>query len=163
MSELPPRKRSTRRSAMSPSRANAAEKSPGHVATRNDIHTLHRYWLWADQMRLLFGSELQAVGTQFEAEDSIHRDAYMSLWYALLAVVIEGWNELRLADAAVAELMESPYLGKLRRHRNGVFHFQRPYWDSRRIELILGGAESAAWVRRIHHELGRVLLAAIRT
>lgn len=111
-------------------------------------------------MRLLFGAELNRIGSQFDADDAIHRDAYMSLWYALLAVVIEGWNDLRLSDAAVDELLRSPYVDKLRRYRNGVFHFQRRYWDARRTEFLMGGAESAAWVRRVHDEVGRVLLAA---
>jgi len=87
----------------------------------------------------------------------------MSLWYALLAVVIEGWTELGLSDPVVDELLQSPFLHKLRRYRNGVFHYQRRYWDDRRTELLMGGAESATWVRRIHQEIGRVLLAAIRT
>jgi hypothetical protein len=34
---------------------------------------------------------------------------------------------------------------------------------SGRTELLMGGADSATWVRRIHNEIGRVLLAAIRT
>jgi len=132
------------------------------AAKRNEIHALHRYWIWADQMRLLFGEELNRVGARFDEDDTIHRDAYMSLWYALLAVVIEGWSELRLSDAVVDELLQSPYVAKLRRYRNGVFHFQRRYWDARRTEFLMGGAESATWVTRVHSELGRVLLAALR-
>jgi hypothetical protein len=141
----------------------AVSDTPVRVTTSNDIHTLHRYWLWADQMKELFGVELNTVGSQFDAEGTIHRDAYMSLWYALLAVVIEGWTELRLSDPVVAELLQSPNVDKLRRYRHGVFHFQRRYWDVRRTDFLMGGAESAAWVRRVHDELGRVLLAAIRT
>jgi hypothetical protein len=133
------------------------------VATRAEIHTLHRYWIWADQMRLLFTSELARVGSQFDADGTIHRDAYMSLWYGLLAVVIEGWTALRLSDGVVHELLLSPYVDKLRLYRNGVFHYQRRYWDERRTELLMGGSESAAWVQHVHNELGRVLLAAIRS
>lgn len=37
-------------------------------------------------------------------------------------------------------------------------------WAHRGVKLKRhGGADSATWVRRIHNEIGRVLLAAIRT
>jgi len=127
------------------------------------MHTLHRYWIWPDQLRLPFAAELNRVGSRFDADDAIHRDAYLSLWYALLAVVIEGWSTLQLSDPTVDELLDSPFLGALRRYRNGVFHFKRRYWDACRTELLMGGAESAVWVRRTHDEIGRYLLDAIRT
>ena len=95
------------------------------------MHTLHRYWIWPDQLRLPFAAELNRVGSRFDADDAIHRDAYLSLWYALLAVVIEGWSTLQLSDPTVDELLDSPFLGALRRYRNGVFHFKRRYWDGR--------------------------------
>lgn len=45
---------------------------PG-AARRREIHTLHRYWIWADQMRLLFEGELGKVGSAFDADDTSKR------------------------------------------------------------------------------------------
>lgn len=56
---------------------------------------------------------------------------YMSLWYACLYVLIEGWLQLKLSDPEVDALLESPNVDLLERFRNGVFHYQRDYWDER--------------------------------
>ncbi len=47
----------------------------------------------------------------------------------------QGW-ELGLADKEVDALIASQNVELLRRYRNGVFHFQREYFDERFLELI---------------------------
>jgi hypothetical protein len=97
-------------------------------------------------MRELFDKELELVGPSLFGDGKIHLNLYLSYWYAALYVVVEGWTELGLSDETASALLTSPYVADLRRYRNGVFHFQRQYWDERRKELLGGGAESAAWV-----------------
>jgi len=50
--------------------------------------------------------------------------AMMGYWLAALYVVVEGWQALRLSDAAVDALLGSPHIAILRRLRNGFFHCQ---------------------------------------
>ena len=48
----------------------------------------------------------------------------MQVWYGLLYVVIEGWEQAGLIDAEIHEmLMDTDKVGKLRAFRNAVFHF----------------------------------------
>ena len=53
-----------------------------------------------------------------------------------LYVVVEGWNELELTDPAIDAHLnndDGPELvGAIRRHRNGVFHYQQTYCGGRR-------------------------------
>ena len=59
-------------------------------------------------------------------------------------MVIEGWQELGLADPAVDRLLMSPKVDLLRRYRDGVFHFQPDYFDSRFMDFIRQGQDAAA-------------------
>ena len=131
--------------------------------SQREVLVLHRYWIWADAMRLHFLQEISPISHYNpDSEGTIHAHMYMSYWYAALHVVIEGWEALHLTDPTVDSLLASPSVKLLKRYRNGVFHFQRKYWDQRVIGFVSGGAESAAWVHQLHDELGRVLLATLR-
>ena len=133
------------------------------ATSRREIHVLHRYWIWADAMRLHFRQEIVPIAPYNpDAEGTVHAHMYMSFWYAALYVVIEGWEALRLADPTVDSLLTSANVALLRRYRNGVFHFQRKYWDERVVGFVSGGAESAAWVRGLHDAIGHVLLARLK-
>jgi len=97
-----------------------------------------------------------------EVATSIKGFAYMSLWYASLYVVVEGWRQLGLRNGLVESLLsEGEYLSLLRRFRNGTMHYQEAYWDARLTEFIGQGAESASWVRELHAALGDDLLSRL--
>ena len=132
-------------------------------AASREIHVLHRYWIAADVIRIDFQEELAPI-EHFDAQSlpAIRIIAYMSFWYAALFVVVEGWRALRLHDPAVDRLLSSDNVELLRRYRNGVFHFQRKYWDDRMIDFVRGGAASASWVRELHLAIGDVLLERLR-
>lgn len=100
-----------------------------------EILTLHRYFIWANRMRTEFEGvlERQRIGN---GVFPIEAHMYMSLWYACLYVVIEGWNTLGLNDEAISVLLKSHNVSLLKRYRNGVFHFQRRYFDQRFLALI---------------------------
>jgi hypothetical protein len=38
----------------------------------------------------------------------------------------------------------------LRRYRNGVFHYQRDYFDERFVDLWAQDFEARLWIRRLH-------------
>jgi len=81
----------------------------------------------------------------------------MSYWYGSLYVVIEGWKQLRLSDPKIDPLMLSPNVSYLKAYRNGVFHFQRNYFD-KRFTGFMDSKSSVEWVRKIHSELGEYFL-----
>ena len=58
----------------------------------------------------------------------------MGYWYATLYVVIEGYQELKMADSVIDLLLQSPNVKSLRRFRNGICHYQKEYFD----ELFMG-------------------------
>lgn len=89
---------------------------------------------------------------------SVEEFMYMSIWYALLFVVIEGWNKLKLSDEKISELLLSPNVDLLRRYRNGVFHFQKKYIDERFLGFISDGKDCVTWVRDLNNEFGRFFL-----
>jgi hypothetical protein len=127
------------------------------------IHVLQRYWIWADAMKIHFLRELDRVDdTAPKGEPSIQQLMYMSYWYATLYVVIEGWRELKLNDPTVDPLLQSPHVDLLRLYRNGVFHFQEKYWSDKIVGFVMGGADSARWIRELHQAIGEFLLARIR-
>jgi hypothetical protein len=56
------------------------------------------------------------------------------IWCGLLYTVVEGYQELKLTDSQVNSLLlQSTRLAVLKRCRNGMFHFQKDYFDDRLI------------------------------
>lgn len=134
---------------------------------RRDIHTLHRYYIWQNKMRELFYEELQSaaarnVPIEIGSNEQIRVFHYMSYWYAGLFVVIEGWREMGLQDQEIANLLDSPNVDLLRRYRNGVFHFQRTYFDERFLAFIRDGEDVVDWVRSLNSAFGRFFLNAFQ-
>lgn len=151
-----------RTSGQPPSAANvprnrnkSAAKSPDNLA----FLSLHRYYIWADRMRVHFDNVLRQPE---EVDHSIDARLYMSYWYAGTYVVIDGWRELGMTDPAVDDLLTSSNVDLLRRFRNGVFHFQKDYDDERFLGLIRDGENVAEWIRRLNTELGRCLLSKVQ-
>jgi hypothetical protein len=127
-----------------------------------EILTLHRYFIWADRMWTHFDEVLDSGADALEGAGFIESFLYMSYWYAGLYVVIEGWKELRLSDAAIDEILQSSNVELLRRYRNGVFHFQCNYNDKRFEEFMARGDDAVTWVRRLNEQFGRFFLLTER-
>lgn len=131
-----------------------APKIPPEVA-------LHRYFIWANKMRTDFDF-LLAKRRDIEAQESfalIEDNLYMSYWYAGLYVVIEGWRELKLQDTVIDDLLSrGDYVDLLRRYRNGVFHYQKDYFDSRFAEVWFQNKDFVTWVRELNRQFGRYFL-----
>ena len=122
-------------------------------------YALHRYYIWADRMRLHFDQELRRRNTtsnQFEL--SIEEFMYISLWYAQLYTVIEGWKKLGLQDGAVdILLLQADHVDLLRRYRNGVDHFQKGYFSTKFTNFV-AMTDSALWIRSLHTAIGNYFL-----
>jgi hypothetical protein len=137
---------------------------------------LHRYWMHSNRMRQHFEAALQRdppkvrpVTSQVSKEE-IHnvmseavkyaaddRGMFMSYWYGSLYVVVEGWKQLKLRDSQIDGLVQSRNVRLLKLYRNGVFHFQRNYFDDR-FAQFMKASDSVDWVRKLHSEFGRFFL-----
>jgi hypothetical protein len=132
----------------------------------SEIITLHRYFIWADRMRVHFDQVLQNLGSDpkpisdklFKNEKGINTFLYMSLWYGTFYVLIEGWQELGLEDKKIDDMLKSANVVLLKRYRNGVFHFQKEYYDKRFTELMENGLDIANWIRDLRDEFSRWFL-----
>ena len=110
------------------------------------IFSLHRYFMWALAMNDHYGKtglQLSPSPSFFENEAANVAFMYLSYWYAGLYVVCEGWQELKLSDPEILDLLKSPHLEVLKRFRNGVYHYQADYFDKR----LMGAFH--LWVGRI--------------
>ena len=114
------------------------------------IYTLHKYFIWADRMRIHFDNVLKIGVEGYDSKGmfDIEWNIYMSYWYAGMYVLIEGWKEMRLQDSRVDALLKSSNVDLLRRYRNGVCHFQANYWDDRFLDFIKS-QDSVPWVREL--------------
>jgi len=128
---------------------------------------LHRYWMYANRMRGYFEKALLNPDWLKLAEEHkahpgltffVHDPGiFMSYWYGGLYVVIEGWQELGLADPTIDRLLESPNIQLLRRYRNGVFHYQTTYFDDR-FRGFIESQDSVPWVRELNLAFGDYFL-----
>jgi hypothetical protein len=127
------------------------------MAEHVEVMALHRYFVWADRMRVHFDGVL-AMRAEGKAEKGdIHTLPYMAYWYGGMYVVIEGWRELRLSDPTVDALLNSANVELLRRYRNGAFHFQRKYMDERFADFW-GEADTPRWIRELREAFSQWFL-----
>jgi hypothetical protein len=87
----------------------------------------------------------------------------MCLWYGMLYVVVEGWQEAELSDPEVDRLLASPNTELLRRFRNGMFHFQKDHWLPKKFsDFFEPKNKTVEWVRALTAELRRALMAEMK-
>ena len=127
------------------------------IVKDTEVFNLYKYFIWADRMKDAFDSLLLEntreiiAPTRFEIEYNL----YMSYWFSGLYVVIEGWQKLGLKDKKIGALLNSQNVELLRRYRNGVFHFQKDYFDERSLGFLRDGISRIEWIRRLHQEFAR--------
>jgi len=96
---------------------------------------LHRYWINANLLKIYFERSLADCGNEglSKVTESPTARAFpltdlwilMGYWYASLYIVVEGYWVLSLSDPAIDALLEENHIERLRRFRNGMFHYQR--------------------------------------
>ncbi len=127
-----------------------------------EIITLHRYFIWADRMRVHFdytlGKSKPSSSESYKKKVEIDTFLYMSLWYGMFYVLIEGWEDMKLKDKKIDELLKSKNVKLLKKYRNGVFHFHKKYYDKHFIELMSNGEDVANWIRTLRDEFSRWFL-----
>jgi hypothetical protein len=124
---------------------------------RRQIFSLHRYFMWADRMRVHYGE----VGpTTSSATEAMFHHPYLSYYYGGMYVVSEGWKRLDLHDPEIDELLTSENVGRLERHRHGTFHYHPEYFDDRLLAFP-SGPDSAEWIWELRHAFSRWFLAEL--
>ncbi|WP_082551972.1 hypothetical protein [Massilia sp. Root351] len=141
------------------------------------LAALHRHWIVADAVRVVlkqktvtpiqeeeyikkFGIEYVAFG---EHASMICR---MQVWYSLLYVVIEGYQELlnKFPDIRFKPLDEvlavGEYVDLLRRFRNATFHFQADPLNAKLIDF-LEKKDSEVWIGDLNRKLSAFFIQAL--
>ncbi len=125
------------------------------------INILHRYFIWANRMRVHFDDILGKHMNNEIDEHGIEIEwmIYMSVWYGLLYVVVEGWKDLKLKDDAIDMLLKSKNTDLLRHYRNATFHYPRKHeYNDKRFENFYKETSTVEWIRKLNSELGRFFL-----
>lgn len=121
------------------------------------VFSLHRYFLQATEMRRAFLHTLSDDFAVSDEEKDIYQFMYLGLWYGSLWVVVEGWRTLKLSDSAVDRLIASDYVDLLKKYRNGMFHYQKQYYDKRFTEFMRY-PDTPEWVHDVHSAFSRYFL-----
>ena len=129
--------------------------------TTDSLITLHRYYIWANKLRVDFQDILKNKNKISKAQYEVESLMYMSLWYGTLYVVIEGWQNLKLKDQVIDSLLKSKYTNLLKRYRNGVFHFQKKYKD-KRFDDLDKEKDAVKWIINLNKEFGRFFMEKLK-
>lgn len=125
----------------------------------HDLFVLLKYFLYQDTIRLQFEKYL----LNKELKDSkAYINIYMDLWYWTLYVLIEWWYELRLKDEKITKLLRWKNKELLREYRNGVFHFQKDWYD-KKFENFHAEESTVLWSIELHKEFWRFFNDKIKT
>ena len=132
-----------------------------HEGPSKQEYALHRYFIWANRMRQHYDDSMKGQGPPPEAGYSQRMwlsgpYCYASLWFALLYVVAEGWKELGLDDDEVTKSIQSAQFQTLRRFRNGVFHYQKEYFDKKATDFF--SKDMLRWATGLHDALSKAFI-----
>jgi hypothetical protein len=121
--------------------SNESESKRG-VDLGSPLATLHRYFIAANKMRICFDNTLAKpeVSKRFEHPESMDANSllrlmlleftddlgvFMFYWYSAIYVVIEGFKDLKVKDAKIEALLQSPNVEALKLARNATFTFRK--------------------------------------
>lgn len=116
-----------------------------------------RYLYWCDLHRRRFEAWLEEEHDIAMNADGWHFIALLSQWYASLWVVIEGWQDVGFDDATIDRLLNDSgdRCEKLRRYRNGTYHYQPRLIEKRVVDFLAESEDTVPWVHALHHEFLR--------
>lgn len=132
------------------------------------LMSLHKYFLNADFVRDVFMRRINREQSPAESDFATSMDdsIALSLWYAMVYVVIEGWRDAGISDPEVDELLGDDRVDDLRRFRNQIFHYQPNYDNPKLLEFLGTGdadaLEATTWIRQTHAALGRAIERALQ-
>jgi len=124
-----------------------------------ELTALYKHWCIADSVKQFITAEVAIPETAqlpeaFVQVAQLHSSFMrLSVWYSLLRVVVEGYQELKLSDPKVDEfLQKTEYVEALRRFRNAMFHYQADPF-SEKLMAFLQFQEATDWARGLNKAL----------
>ena len=124
-----------------------------------ELASLHKHWCIADSVKQFISAEVtipdgyQIPEALVKAGQLHSRFMRLSVWYALLRVVVEGYRELKLSDPTVDEYLNRvEYVEALRRFRNAMFHYQSDPFSEKLMEF-LELQDATEWARGLSSAL----------
>lgn len=95
------------------------------------LAALYKHWCTADSVKQFITASVP-IETRFGLPEHLVQTAQahssfmrLSVWYALLYVVLEGYRELKYDDRKVNAFLErADYVDAIRLFRNATFHYQ---------------------------------------
>jgi hypothetical protein len=128
------------------------------MVDKGSLFALHRHFLTAEAISEVVSADVavdeQTAGMLGE-ELLVAAQFYSAAWrlqvfYGLLYVVVEGYQELGCQDAKVdALLARSDLVDDLRRFRNGTFHFQKDPITSPKVDKFFDAEGSPEWASNL--------------
>ena len=126
--------------------------------------SLHKHWVTADALdfhlrRSLASPEPQEAhgvpAALAEIGEKLSAFAVISVWYSLLFVIVEGYQELKIQDDEIdALLARDDLLNALRLFRNATFHFQREPISPKLLGLLTT-PDSEVWLKDLNRAFRR--------
>lgn len=133
---------------------------------------LHKHWCIADAVRVVVGAPIMKPDQEAEAIKRYGQEfallgenasmvARLSVWYALLYVVIEGYRDLKQEFGPLDALLKrEEYVDLLRLFRNATFHYQ----ENPLSEKIIGFLEkedSENWIHELNKQFQTFFLSVL--
>ena len=91
-----------------------------------------------------------------ENNDFLRASGHLTVWLALLYVVIEGWRKWKFFDPTLDPLLESPIVDELKKYRHAIFHANE--FDHRHVLDFESNEAQRTWTG----DVGNALRQAIR-
>jgi hypothetical protein len=136
-----------------------SEQIPISAGYDKKLGALFTHFVAAEAVEFHLRRSIESVGglkseppTVTEVGDQFSAFHVISVYYAMIFVVLEGYAELKLSDPKIDALIkDTDKVETLRRFRNGIFHFQeRPM--SPKITDHLDGDRQGEWTRGLAKE-----------
>jgi hypothetical protein len=137
-----------------------------------ELIALHKHWCIADAVRIVIGAPIMKPEQEAEAIKRFGPEfallgerasmvARISVWYSLLYVVVEGYQELEHKfEPLDALLAQEEYVNLLRLFRNATFHYQEDPLTEKIIGF-LDKKDSEHWIRELNKQFQSFFLKAL--
>jgi hypothetical protein len=135
------------------------------------VPSLFRYYMCMSLARDEFNKHLHADIEETHSDDIAHAGMaflftksglFMQIWYGMLFVVVEGWEQSGLRDPEIEQLLtDADHVTKLRNFRNAVFHYQKQFLPVKQEGLFADQA-TVDWVTNLSDAFKRKLLEAMK-
>lgn len=134
------------------------------------IPSLFRYYMCMSLARQEFYNELPTSMKHNEPDPAqagmeflfSKAGIWMQIWYGLLYVVIEGWEQSGLVDAEVETLLKNTSnVAKLKRFRHAVFHYQKQFLPVKQ-EGLFAERSIVEWITTLSDAFKRKLTEAMK-